>query len=136
VISNVCRINQILHITEAMLLAVEALAARATIDLSNVCLPDLYEYYAKMYHRLQQVETHVGMGELAYSIGLDIADLWNTMQLSRESTSQCCPEMDILWKLWRQQYGLNNCCPLGVTSIIWEPVDCLRCKQAEPEESP
>jgi hypothetical protein len=136
ILSSVCKINRIVQVTEAMLLAVEALAAREDLDLPGVCLPELYERYAQTFHHLEQVKTSEEMDKLAHSIGVDIATLWNAMQLFEEGELQRWPEMASLWSIWRQQFGHVDCSPLCATEIIWQPVDCLRCKSGGEVEHP
>jgi transposase len=136
ILSSVCKLNRIVQIIETMLLAVEALANRESIQLPGVCLPELYERYTKTYNRLQQVETPEEMSLLACSIGVDIATLWNSMQLFEENGLQQWPEMENLWRIWRQQYDQIDCSPLCASSIIWQPVNCLRCQQEPQAELP
>jgi hypothetical protein len=128
ILSSVCKLNRIVQVTEAMLLAVEALASREGIALPGISLPELYERYAKTFLRLQQVESMEEMNQLAHSIGVDIARLWDAMQLYGEEGLQQWPEMAHLWKIWRQQFSQNDCSPLCTSAVMWQPVNCLRCK--------
>jgi hypothetical protein len=128
ILSSVCKLNRIVQVTEAMLLAVEALASREAIALPGISLPELYERYAKTFHQLQRVETSQEMDQLAHGIGTDIARLWDAMQLYGEEGLQQWPEMAHLWKIWRQQFSQSDCSPLCTSAVMWQPVNCLRCK--------
>ncbi|MDD5370606.1 MAG: transposase [Anaerolineaceae bacterium] len=136
VLSSVCKLNRIVQITEAMLLAVEALATRENLQLPGICLPELYERYAKTFHQLQQAESLPEMDTLANAIGIDIAALWNAMRIFGENGLQKWPEMANLWTIWRNQYDLADCSSLCASALIWQPVNCLRCKQEGKMEHP
>ena len=125
--ASVCKLNRIVQVTEAMLLAVEALASRGEpSSFSGVCLPELYERYAGTFHQLRQVESLQDLNQLAAAIGADIANLWSALKLFDEEGLQQWPEMDHLWTIWREQYGQVDCSPLCETGILWQPVNCLR----------
>jgi hypothetical protein len=136
ILSSVCKLNRIVQVTEAMLLAVEALAAREDLQLPGICLPELYERYAEAFHQLQRVETSQEMDQLAHAIGTDIATLWNAMQLYGEEGLHQWPEMANLWKIWRQQFSQVDCSHLCASGILWQPVNCLRCKPDRQADLP
>jgi transposase len=136
ILTSICKINRIVQLTEAMLLVLEALSTREGFRLPGVCLPELYERSAKTYHRLHQLKTLEDINQLAFSTGVDIAMLWNSLQECEENDLQQRSEMKNLWKIWRQQYDQTDCTPLCPSAIVWRPVNCLTCTMGTLTELP
>jgi hypothetical protein len=127
ILNSVCRLNRIVQITEAMLLAVEALAAHGLGGRYKPPLGHLYEKYAKNLHTVREIKDCEGTTRQAQRIGEDVYGLFSAEEVSRAAGFTELPEMIRLWKIWENQFELLAADRQPEQKLHWRPLDCLHC---------
>ena len=128
ILTSVCQLNRLVEIAEAMLLAVEALAAYESAWLQTLPLPCLYEQYAKTFRTIREVRTEEQVSRLAYKIGVDVVYVLNLIEASGEDDLRKIPEICTLREILENQYERPETEGVFERPLSWRPVDCLHCR--------
>jgi hypothetical protein len=128
VVTIVCRINQIILITEVLLQAAEALAAFASIQQEpGFVRLDLYWEYAKTYTALRRTRSPDDVALVEISLGASIGGLLEEVKRLGQSKVEHLPEFHHLRQVWRQHYTPSEASGFRHASKSWQPVDCRDC---------
>jgi transposase len=127
IIQSICRLNRLVQVTEAMLLAVEALAAQESSRQPALWLSRMYEAYARTFRSLRVARTTERAAHLAGGIGDDIACLLDSIEAWGEVDLKTMPEISHLHMVWETQYRWQEAGERGEPVRIWRPVDCQHC---------
>jgi transposase len=127
ILNSVCRLNRIVHLTEAMLLAVEALAAHGLGGRYKPALGLLYEKYAKNLRFVREIKDCEGTTRQAQRIGEEVYGLFSAEEVSEAAGLTELPEMIHLWTIWENQFELQVADRLPEQLIRWRPLDCQQC---------
>jgi hypothetical protein len=130
ILGSICRLNRLVQVTEATLLAVEALAAQESSRLPALWLSRLFEANAKTFRSLREVQTAADAACLVGGIGRDIACLLDCVETSGEENLVALPEIGHLREIFEANYDRAEDHRPGETFWIWRPVDCDLCGPA------
>jgi hypothetical protein len=129
-LQSICRLNRLAQVVEAMLLAVETLAAQECSRLPALWLSRLYEAHGKTFRGLRKVRTAAEAACLVAGIGRDIACLLDCVETSGEENLIALPEIGHLRKIFEANYSRVEDRRPGETYWCWKPVDCYLCGPA------
>ena len=127
ILISICWFNRLAHLTGAMLLSIETLAAVGTSHSSSGSLHHLYESYARTYRTLPEIRTSEEAVRLASKTGYDIATLLGWIDGACEETAGELPEIGALREIWESQYNHPRGMGPEAGPPVWRPVDCSHC---------
>jgi hypothetical protein len=130
ILGSICRLNRLVQVAEAMLLAVEALAAQESSRLSALWLSQLYEAQVKTFRGLRKARYADESACMVGGIGRDIAYLLGCVEASGEEDLIALPEIGRLRKLFEANYSRAEDRRLGEPDWCWKSVDCYLCGPA------